>query len=445
MRKHLVQHLEGNEIPPDSQHGFRSNRSCLTQLIEHVDEVLRALNEGNEVDVIYLDYSKAFDKVDHQVLLAKMKMYGISGKVYDWIKNFLSDRSQTVVVDGAKSSFQEVKSGVPQGTVLGPVFFILYVIDMVMSAKNSKTLTFADDTKLMRVIAQLLCQALLQTDLTSVMQWSIANNMVLHEDKFILMNYSLNAWHSLRELPFNVEGRQYTTTEGKILEASHYTRDLGVYLSDDCTWSYHINSMTKDAHRIASWVLGAFRDRSILTMVTLFKSLVRSKLEYCCPLWNPSKISDIQTIENVQKQFTRKICGMSNLDYWERLKELKLLSLQRRRERYTIIHTWKILNDKAPNNIGMKFYPSARLGIRASVPKFNHQAQESYSTAFDDSFGVKATKLWNTLPKSVNSITTLEPFKVALGSFMTQFPDKPPVTGYAPPNSNSLLEWIAMA
>ena len=135
---------------------------------------------------------------------------------------------------------------------------------------------------------------------------------------------------------------------------------------------------------------------------------------------------------------------MSNLDYWERLKELKLLSLQRRRERYTIIHTWKILNYKAPNNIGMKFYPSARLCIRTSVPKFNHQAQKSYSTAFDDSFGVKATKLWNTLPKSVNSITTLEPFKVALGSFMTQFPDKPPVTGYAPPNSNSLLEWIAM-
>ena len=240
--------------------------------------------------IITIDYSKAFDKVDHQVLLAKMKMYGISGKVYDWIKNFLSDRSQTVVVDGAKSSFQEVKSGVPQGTVLGPVFFILYVIDMVMSAKNSKTLTFADDTKLMRVIAQLLCQALLQTDLTSVMQWSIANNMVLHEDKFILMNYSLNAWHSLRELPFNVEGRHYTTTEGKILEASHYTRDLGVYISDDCTWSYHINSTTKDARRIASWVLGAFRDRSILTMVTLFKSLVRCMVEYCGPLWSPSKI-----------------------------------------------------------------------------------------------------------------------------------------------------------
>ena len=92
----------------------------------------------------------------------------------------------------------------------------------------------------------------------------------------------------------------------------------------------------------------------------------------------------------------------------------------------------------------MKFYSSARLGIRASVPKFKHQAQKSYSTAFDNSFSVKATRLWNILPKSVNSIIALEPFKVALGDFMTQFPDKPPVTGYAPPNSNSLLDWSAM-
>ena len=202
--------------------------------------------------------------------------------------------------------------------------------------------------------------------------------------------------------------------------------------------------MTRDARRIASWVLGAFRDRSIVTMMTLFKSLVRSKLEYCCPLWNPSKISDIQTIENVQRQFTRKIYGMSKIDYWERLKFLKLLSLQRRRERYTIIHTWKILNEKAPNNIGMNFYSSARLGIRATVPNFSHQAQKTYSTAFDNSFSVKATRLWNALPKSVNSVTKLEPFKVALGEFLTQFPDRPPATGYAPPNSNSLLDWSAM-
>ena len=444
IRNHLVKYLEENSLLPDNQHGFRKNRSCLTQLIEHVDAVLKSLNEGDEVDVIYLDYSKAFDKVDHKILLNKMRLYGISGKVLTWIETFLTNRKQTVVVNGEKSTFQDVKSGVPQGTVLGPVFFIIYVIDMVLSAKNSKTLTFADDTKLMKVIAHLLCSALLQADLHSVIQWSIANNMLLHEDKFVVMNYCLNLSLMLRSLPFTAETRQYSTTDGMILEASPCTRDLGVYLADDCSWTYHINKMTLEARKLASWILGAFRDRSSLTMTVLFKSLVRSKLEYCCPLWDPSKITDIQTIENVQKQFTRKICGLGDLDYWERLKRLKILSLQRRRERYTIILVWKVLNGKAPNSIGMKFYSSARLGIRASVPPYNYKAQRSISTAYDNSFGVKANRLWNILPKRVNTVTTLEPFKAALGEFMSKFPDKPPVTGYTPPNSNSLLDWSSV-
>ena len=130
-------------------------------MIEHVDTILRSLNEGNKVDVIYLDYSKAFDKVDHQLLLAKMKLYGISGKVYSWIERFLTDRQQTVVVDGEKATFRAVTSGVPQGTALGPIFFVMYVIESVLAARNSKALTFTDDTKLLKVIKELLCKALL--------------------------------------------------------------------------------------------------------------------------------------------------------------------------------------------------------------------------------------------------------------------------------------------
>ena len=156
MRNQLVDFLESNDILPESQHGFRKTRSCLTQLLEHVDFVLKSLNDGNEVDVIYLDYSKAFDKVDHCILLAKMKHYGITGKMYGWIEAFLTDRLQSVVVDGNKSSFQAVKSGVPQGTVLGPIFFILYVVDMVLSLKTSKPLAFADDTKLLHQIVTIL-------------------------------------------------------------------------------------------------------------------------------------------------------------------------------------------------------------------------------------------------------------------------------------------------
>ena len=402
------------------------------------------MNEGNEVDVIYLDFSKAFDKVDHNILLAKLRCYGVTGKVYDWIESFLRGRKQAVVVDGKKSQFVDVESSVPQGTVLGPVFFIIYAMDMISNARNSKPLTFADDTKLIKAICTMLCKILLEEDLSSIIQWSIANNMLLHEDKFVVINYCLNSSLLLRNLPFTAETRQYLTTEGNIMECSPYTRDLGVYVSNDCSWTYHISLIASDAHKMAGWVLGAFRDRSTTTMLTLYKSLIRSKVEYCCPLWNPSKIKDIQTLENVQKEFTKRISGLKEIDYWERLKRLKLLSLQRRRERYSIIQVWKIKNGLAPNSIGMTFYESARLGTKVRIPPFNFRAQMSFSTAYDDSFGVKAARLWNILPKRVNTDTTLESFKISLGDFMLNFPDKPPVVGYTPPNSNSLLDWNAV-
>ena len=335
MRNKLVDYLEVNNFLPDNQHGFRKRRSCLTQLLEHVDTILKNLNNGQEVDVIYLDYSKAFDKVDHKVLLAKMRKYGIGGKVYTWIENFLSDRLQTVTVEGKKSSYKSVKSGVPQGTVLGPVFFILYVIDLALRLMNSKSLTFADDTKLLKAILTMLCCALLQDDLGRVVEWSKANNMLLHDDKFEVMNYCLNSSLLLRNLPFTADLLEYVTPNGVAISPTNAVRDLGIHLSNDCSWTLHVCNITADARKMAAWVLGTFKDRSPLTMLTLFKSMVRSKLEYCCPVWDPPKITDIQNIENVQRQFTRRITGCKNLDYWQRLKKLKLMSLQRRRERYS--------------------------------------------------------------------------------------------------------------
>ena len=192
---------------------------------------------------------------------------------------------------------------------------------------------------------------------------------------------------------------------------------------------------------MATWTLSAFRDRSQLAMLTLYKSMVRSKLEYCCPVWNPVKIMEIQKLENVQRAFTRKIAGCKDLQYWERLKKLKLMSLQRRRERYSIIHVWKILIGQAPNDTGFEFRSHQRHGIRAEIPRLNKSAQLSVRSDYDNSFRVRAAQLFNLLPCDLRSVKTLERFKAGLGSFMEQYPDTPPVPGYTPTNDNSLLSW----
>ena len=192
---------------------------------------------------------------------------------------------------------------------------------------------------------------------------------------------------------------------------------------------------------MASWVMSVFSDRSATIMMALFKSMVRSKVEYCCPVWSPSKVGDIQEIEKIQRNFTRRINGCKTLNYWERLTKLKILSLQRRRERYMIIHVWKILHGHAPNDIGMEFQQQHRRGVKAIVPLFRNAAQKSVSTVYDNSFGIKAARLWNILPQDVNKQTDLGPFKVELGKFMDRYPDNPPVKGYATVNDNSLLEW----
>ena len=174
-------------------------------------------------------------------------------------------------------------------------------------------------------------------------------------------------------------------------------------------------------------------------MFTLYKSMVRSLVEYCCPLWHPSKISDIQELESVQKTFISRITSMKELHYYDQLIHLSLISLQRRRERFILLYMWKILHEQTSNDFNVQFVSLPRLGTLAIIPSKSRTSSAANQTLFDNSFVVQGPKFWNAMPHNLSSIQSLEHFKNQLTKFLLSFPDMPPIKGCTPPNSNSLL------
>ena len=200
--------------------------------------------------------------------------------------------------------------------------------------------------------------------------------------------------------------------------------------------------MATKARSKLSWVFIVFKTRDRAVMTTLYKSLVRRTLEYCYPLWNPGKVTDIQLIEGVQRTFADQISTLQHLNYWERLAYLKLMSLQRRRERYVIlmIMMWKILHKIVPNCCDIKFKMTSRNGIITVIPPLAKSSTLSNQTLYDRSFAVQGPKLWNNLSNTVKTAQSFDSFKISLLKFLALIPDNPQVSGYSYSWSNSLLD-----
>ena len=223
VRTALVDYLNKNNLLPEDQHGFISGRSTLSQLLNHMEEAIRAWEVEKVTDTVYLDFAKAFDKVDHDILCHKLKNLGINGKVGIWIKEFLSGRSQQVSANGILSESVPVISGVPQGTVLGPILFIIMISDLGKELIYSVVSKYADDTKNIARISNLTDAEGFQYELDNIVYpWAPENNMTLNGDKFEHHRIGKN---------LDIEKYSYKDpTEENIIE-KEYIKDLGVYIS----------------------------------------------------------------------------------------------------------------------------------------------------------------------------------------------------------------------
>ena len=283
------------------------------------------------MDVVYLDFVKAFDKVDFLVTMRKLHSIGISGKLGQWVYSFLTERKQAVIVNGAKSNLSEVNSGVPQGSVLGPLLFLVLIGDIDKDITSTFVSSFADDTRVAKGISSVEDVETLQLDLQSIYEWAEENNMEFNFPKFETLRFGND--DDIKENTF------YKTKCNEKIKIVEHAKDLGIITSSSGNFKQHIRTMVDTAQQLCGWILRTFSTRKKDPMLLLWRSLIRSKLEYCCQLWSPTQTGDIQSLEQVQRNFIRKIKGIQHLSYWQQLQELSLYSYERRRECYILLYT----------------------------------------------------------------------------------------------------------
>ena len=274
--------LESHNILTPRQHGFRRGHSCESQLILAVDDWAQAIDQGLQTDIAIFDFSKAFDSVPHHRLLLKIEAYGIRGTTLQWIRAFLTDRRQRVVLNGAKSSWQPVISGVPQGTVLGPLLFLLYINDIVNNI-SSEIRLFADDCVLYRRIHCLDDCRALQSDIDTLLHWSRTWQMQFNNKKC----YILPVTRKRSKI-----GYDYCLGEDRLSEVKSYPY-LGITVSSDLRWKEHVMNVSAKANRTLGFVRRNCYFCTRDAKATAYTALVRPVLEYAAAAWDPYTKTDI--------------------------------------------------------------------------------------------------------------------------------------------------------
>jgi len=402
IRDQIVEFLEENNYIQDSQHGFRRKRSCLTNLLDFFNEVITIYDNQRAVDIIYLDFSKAFDTVPHQRLIKKVENIGIRGNLLRWIKNWLNGRKQRVVVNGQSSEWKLVTSGVPQGSVLGPLLFIIYINDLE-NGLLSKISKYADDTKLCARANNEDDRIQLQSDIDKLVEWSEVWQMDFNVAKCKVIHVGRR-------------NQNHNYTMGAMnMAVSREEKDLGVYIKSDLKHDTQIKHSIRKANMALGLISRNFEYKSKDIILSLYKSLVRPHLEYAVAFWSPYYRGDIDKIERVQRRATKMIPELRNRSYEERLIALGLTTLEKRRLKVQLTETYKYLNGYTTAN-------SARLFERDQNQRLRNNGQKLVNRRFTTTvaqqfFPIKITTVWNQLPENVVESNTVKTFKARLDKY----------------------------
>jgi hypothetical protein len=330
-----------NSFSPN-QHGFLRRRSTVSNLILMNEYVTEAMDSGYQVDVIYTDYSKAFDRIDHAMLLSKLYNIGISGDLLRWFSSYIDNRSQAVVVNNYMSGWVAVPSGVPQGSLLGPLLFNIFINDISKCIIHSELLCFADDMKIYRKLKSSQDSVLIQSDLARLDDYCQTNKLDLNPSKCFSVTFSRKR---------NLISSTYIL-KGQSLNRVSFMKDLGVVHDSKLLFDLHIDGIVGSALRALGFIMrNSAHFTQAKTLKVLYCSLVRSKIEYASQIWNPCYTTYIDRIERIQKRFLKHLCfklkcSYVSSNYLSTCKKHHILPLYKRRE---IADTTYILNITSGN------------------------------------------------------------------------------------------------
>ena len=397
----MMSFLEQNSIIYDLQHGFRSSRSCETQLISFIQDLFKANDNNTQTDIIVMDFAKAFDKVSHRHLLYKLQWYGINPSVIGWISDFLGNRTQNVILGGRKSNSIPVTSGVPQGTVLGPILFLLYINDLPDYLHHSTLRLFADDSIIYKEIHSPLDLDLLQLDLEAAGKWETDWQMHFHPEKCTVLNITQK--HNPHRFLYKLHGHT--------LSNENSTKYLGITLQTNCKWDKQINSITAKANQALGFLKRNLKVNSTPIKEHAYKALVRPKLEYASSVWDPHSTKQIQQIEKVQRRAARFVTNRyhNTSSVSDMLQNLNWPTLQTRRLQTRLVLFYKIIHHHVAVNTENILIPVD--------PRTRHNNPHSFKTirsnkdAYKFSFFPLTVIHWNMLPTPVTAADTVEGFK----------------------------------
>ena len=401
IRDEITKHLEANKLIGKSQHGFMRGRSCATNLLEFLERATRVVDGGGNFDIIYLDFAKAFDKVPRQRLLRKVRAHGIRGPVLRWIEEWLSGRRQRVVLNGKFSSWEEVLSGVPQGSVLGPLLFIIFINDLDAWAAGADLLKkFADDTKIGKeLVAQHSCEEL-QESLAGLTDWAATWGMQFNVAKCKVMH---------------VGGRnpkfEYKM-EGQVLQETTAEKDIGVIVNQKLKPSDQCRAAARTAQAVLGQLTRAFHYRDRHVFMRLYKQYVRPHLEFCTQAWAPWYEEDKNCLEKVQQRAIAMVSGLRGRGYEERLAELGLTTLEERRHQADMAMVHRIVHGQSGLEPETWFeMAGARRNTRSAADPLNILVKTGRLDVRRNFFTIRVIERWNAIPAEMKAMENTARFR----------------------------------